>query len=154
MCKKLTFVALLFHSMTIFAATPEPLLKVGLYPGFVSSDESRTNTCTIYNNGKVVINRHTNFPLLLTNPPSPNSFDITEIRKLKFNTSDIKNAIAQAVKGTISGNVVTDLGGVEYNAYQGTTVVFLQGYNGQVNNSEWASRLVTIIDEWCGDISK
>jgi hypothetical protein len=155
MYKKLTFIVLLLHSMTILAAAPAPLLKVGLYPGFISPNfVSHTNTCTIYNNGKVVVNRHTNFPLELTNPPSPSSFDITETRTLKFRVSDIKKAIAQAAKGTISGNVVVDLGGIEYDAYRGSTVVFLQGDNGRVNNSEWVSRLVTIIDEWCGDISK
>ncbi|TAN66546.1 MAG: hypothetical protein EPN17_13545 [Methylobacter sp.] len=153
MWKKLMFVGLLFHSMKIFAA-PTPLLKVDFISEYGPIDiPVYESSCTIYNNGKVVIYRHNTFSPVL-DLPSPSEFAIQETRSLKFNASNIKQAIALAAKGTIHGIEGVNAVGLEYVAYQGSTSVILKGRNNLVNDSEWTNRLITVINEWCGDISK
>ena len=46
------------------------------------------------------------------------------------------------------------MGGLEYDAYQGAKVIVLKSDAGLLNTSEWADRLITVINDWCGDISK
>jgi hypothetical protein len=154
MWKKLMFVGLLFHSMEIFAA-PTPLLKADFISEYGPIDiPVYESSCTIYNNGKVVIYRHNTFSPVL-DLPSPSEFAIQETRSLKlFNVNNIKQAVALAAKGTMHGNEGVNAVGLEYVAYQGSTSVILKGRNNLVNDSEWTNRLITVIDEWCGDISK
>lgn len=153
MWKKLIFVGLLFHSIKIFAA-PIPLLKVDFISEYGPIDiPVYESSCTIYNNGKITIYRHNTFSPVL-DLPSPSEFAIQETRTLKFNVNSIKQAITLASKGTTHGNEGVNAVGSEYIAYQDSTSVILKGRNNLVNDSEWANRLITVIDEWCGDISK
>lgn len=158
MCKKLMFAVLLLCSMTVFA-TPTPLLKVNFFSEPGPLDISNySSSCTIYNNGDIIIYRHHDFvqgppQLLLSENTSPLfGLDVEGKRSLKFKASSIKQMIALASKGTMQGNVGINPTGLKYIAYQGANEVLLRKGDGK-NNSEWADILMTVIDEWCGDIS-
>ncbi len=162
MWKKLLFVGLLIHSINI-SASPTPLLKVDFISEYGPVDEPiYQSTCTIYTNGKLTIHRHNTFDgSILIGPQaenvvSPNELTIQETRSLKFsNLGNIKQAIALAATGTIHGpTLVGFVVGLEYVAFNGSTPVMLKGRGNIVNDSVWTNRLIAVIDNWCGDISK
>ncbi len=132
-------------------AAPAPLLKAIANSATTPTDHY-TNTCTLLDNGQVVIEHN------ISIWQNPSVLSSKEIHTANLSVKSIKAVITQVAQGNITGTEL--IGGATYKYYayqkQGSTLqeVFLRSQtNDVVNDSALVNPLIKFTDDLCGDIS-